>query len=106
MSWDKDAVLDFLNREAPGAPMGKCMSLANEVQSMKTDLLFLKEMMAILSKLLLDDNGTPLKQYDDVRPAIKEALRQVSHCHSWVVCGPVGDAMEKLMKHVEEKVKK
>ena len=100
-NWDKDSILKFLYKEAPKAPLARCMSLAHDLDGLKKSEFFYKTMLSALSPLLLTDNGEILPQYKDVRPGIKKALETVSNCHSWTVCGPVQDGLERMLCDVE-----
>ncbi len=102
-NWNKDAVLDFLVREAPKAPLARAMSLAQDVEGLSESEFYLKKMLAALSPLLLEENGAIKKEYAGHRPAILKALETVSSCHAWTVCGPVDDGLERMMCEIEGK---
>ena len=97
------SILKFLGQHAPKAPLGQSLSIAHDFQSLKDEALYLKEMIAILASFLLNDNGEVKPGYQDLRPAVQFALKEVSNCHAWVVCGPVRDALTKLMDDVEKR---
>ena len=101
MAWTRDIVLDFLQRHAPKAPISDCMDLAWQVDHDVYEVIRLKEMLAIASTLILDDNGSPTIDTDRLRPAALLAIKELQNCHAWVNCGPVPDAMERLMKKHE-----
>ena len=102
-NWNKDSVLKFLCQQAYNAPVGQCMSLATDLDNLKTSEFYYKQMLAVLSQFFLTTNGEILPEYQGKRPAIQKALDAVQYCHSWTVCGPVRDGMERMLCELEGK---
>jgi len=100
-NWNKESILKFLEHTAPNAPLKQCLTLASDFEELKHSEFHYKQMLACLSTILLDDNGNVLEKFNDVRPAIKKALEAVSYCHSWTVCGPVDNGIERMMCDIE-----
>ena len=82
---------------------------AVEIQDLRTkcsriheDMLCDAEALAILAstELGFDKNGE-IPQKSNRHSAVFWALQQAQYRHAWVVCGPVNNAMERLMKKRE-----
>lgn len=103
----KDSILKFLQQHAPDAPLGKCMTIANDFQCFKESEHRLKMKLALLAEVLeFDDNGgfkDLAKKYKDDK-AVLWALDGVCHCDAWVNCGP-GKGTEGLKERVIEDIR-
>ena len=96
-------VIQTLAKEAPTMSISAANTLANQMAIAEVDLYVAKSALAILTGPLgYDHNGNTPENLKCARNAIKWALRQVTNAHGWVVCGPVPDAMNKLMDEVEK----
>lgn len=106
-NWSRDTILDFLKRYASEAPVGRALSLAEDFEQIDKELYELQEAVAILSETLigLDEHGTIPADLISKRTAIRWALKKVQYCHGWVKCGPMSDAMTKLMEKIEKEIR-
>lgn len=102
------SILNFLVRHAPKAPLGECMSIANDFQNLKEQEYHLKMQLSLLAEVLgFSENGgfeDLSKKFKDDK-AILWALDEVSHCHAWVVCG-AGKGMEGVKEEVVEDLRR
>ena len=101
-NWTKESILEYLENDAPNTKLVRAMSLARDFQILKESEFYYREMLAILSTLVLDEHGKIKPEHQNHRPAIIQALKCAQTCQAWVVCGPVTDGMEKLMCEIEK----
>ncbi len=99
----QDHVLRLLQKHAPTAPLGQCLSLADEYQNLHDENYYLKSIIAILSTRLLNDNGAIKLEFVDGRPAWQFAMQEVQQCNAWVCCGPVSNPMNRFLEEFDQK---
>ena len=99
----KDEVLEFLCKHAPNAPIWQCVELADDVERMRKEEYRLGCIIAILSTRLLSENGEIHPDFVEGRPAWQVALKEVQFRNSWVSCGPLAGAMERLLEEFDKK---
>ncbi len=65
----------------------------------RNEMMYDAEALAILHHAIFsgDINGEIKEEFLGISPIVDKALKQAQYRHVWVVCGPSGHAMEKLI---------
>lgn len=100
-------MLNFLAKHTPKAPIGECMSRANEIEQLDKEEYFLRCQLAVLSMVICEESGKIKDEFmEGARPALKKALEMVSNSHAWVVCGPGPEnTWERFLEEREKEIK-
>lgn len=98
LSW-----LRWLGDIAPDMKLKDAIALAREHGTVFEEQMLDAQALAVLSETRLgfSTDGTPPDGVGTERHAVQWAMNRVQYRHAWVVCGPMDDPMETLLKEMD-----